>query len=88
MTLVQRIFARAMPRGLAARMEAESRAWMARCPCGFEQSIWERGGVRWGSAGKPKQLLKCPSCDSFTLHSVVRKAGAVPDNELELGPAQ
>lgn len=73
MTLVQDIFARAMPQALAARMEAEARAWIGRCPCGFGQSMWERGGVRWGASERPRQVLKCPRCNAFTVHSVTRE---------------
>jgi endogenous inhibitor of DNA gyrase (YacG/DUF329 family) len=50
-------------------MEAESRAWMARCPdCGTERSVWDMGGIRWKAAGKPRRLLKCPKCQRATWH--------------------
>jgi hypothetical protein len=43
-------------------MEAESRQRMIRCPCGFERSIWEAGGIRWKAAGRKRCYLRCPSC--------------------------
>jgi len=55
-------------------MEAESRAWMARCEtCGNERSIWDLGGIRWKAAGNPRRRLKCPSCNRTTWHRL-RKA--------------
>ncbi|MBS0660251.1 MAG: hypothetical protein JSR82_18675 [Verrucomicrobia bacterium] len=73
MTLVQSIFSRVMPRHVVDRMEAESRAWKAKCPCGCNLSFWERGGVRFGASGKPQQLLKCPECQQWTMHTVTRE---------------
>ncbi len=73
MTLVQDIFARAMPQALATQMESEARAWIARCACGFGQSMWERGGVRWGGSERLRQVLKCPPCHAFTVHLVTRE---------------
>lgn len=73
MSLVQDIFARSMPAALAAQMEAEARASIARCPCGYAASTWERGTLRWGAAEKPQQLMKCPRCLAFTMHSVTRR---------------
>ncbi len=43
MSLIQRIVTALVPRSLAASMEAESREWMMRCPCGYEQSLWDAG---------------------------------------------
>lgn len=81
MTLVQSIFSRCMPRHVVAQMEKESRAWKASCPCGYSLSMWERGGIRFGAAGKPRQLLKCPKCEKWTMHSVSREGGDVIDEE-------
>lgn len=77
MNLVQSIFSKVMPRSVADRMEAESRAWKATCPCGCSLSIWERGGVRFEASGNPRQLLKCPECRHWTMHTVTREA--IPD---------
>jgi DNA-directed RNA polymerase subunit RPC12/RpoP len=44
-------------------MEAESRAWMVRCPhCGFERSVWDTGGIRYKAAGTSRNYISCPSC--------------------------
>lgn len=72
MTSVQRLITTVL-RPWASSVEAESRAWMMRCPCGYEQSVWDWGGVRWKAAGKPKRLLKCPSCGERTWHTVYHK---------------
>jgi len=54
-------------------MEAESRAWMVRCPCGFERSVWDMGGIRWKAAGKPRQYMLCQSCGKLSWHTIYRK---------------
>ena len=69
MTFIQRLFTSLVPRSWAASMEAESRAWMARCPdCGTERSVWDMGGIRWKAAGNPRRLLKCLKCQRSTWH--------------------
>jgi ribosomal protein S27E len=75
MGLVQQLITTLAPRGWAADMEAESRAWMIRCSaCNFEQSVWDWGGIRWGAAGNPKRYLRCPQCGQSNWHTVYRKA--------------
>ncbi|HKP54780.1 MAG TPA: phage terminase large subunit family protein [Chloroflexia bacterium] len=55
-------------------MEADSRAWMMRCPnCGHERSVWEMGGIRWGAAGEPRRRLLCPQCGKKGWHKTYRK---------------
>ena len=43
-------------------MEADSRLWMLRCSCGFEQSWWDAGGIRWKAVGNPRRWKQCPQC--------------------------
>ena len=74
MSATQRFFATVLPASWARSMEAESRAWMVRCPCGFERSVWDMGGIRWKAAGKPKQYLLCRSCGQLNWHTIYRKA--------------
>jgi hypothetical protein len=73
MSALQKLFVRLLPRAWAEDMEAESRAWMIRCTCGYEQSIWDAGGVRWKAAGNPKRLQRCAHCGNRTWHTVYRK---------------
>ena len=69
MSFIQRTMTTILPRSWAALMEAESRAWMARCEtCGTERSVWDLGGIRWKAAGNPRRRLECPSCDRATWH--------------------
>jgi len=63
-----------MPRRWAEAMEAESRAWRVRCPCGFSRSVWALGGIRWKAAGKPRRRARCPRCERVTLHTITRDA--------------
>jgi hypothetical protein len=48
-------------------MEAESRAWKARCEvCRSERSVWDLGGIRWKAAGNPRRRLPCGNCGRVT----------------------
>lgn len=68
MSFTQRFFLAILPRSWAKDMEAQSRAWKVRCPCGHERSIWDLGGIRWKAAGNPRRLIKCPACEKTTWH--------------------
>jgi len=72
MNFVQRLV-KSLPGQLGQDMEAESRAWMVTCnQCGASESMWERGGVRWKAAGKPRMRLNCPACGRITWHTVAK----------------
>jgi hypothetical protein len=45
MSFIQRTLRAILPRRWPESMEAESRSWVVRCPCGFAQSDWD-----WGAA--------------------------------------
>lgn len=51
-----------------AAMEAESRLWMAQCPCGHGRSVWEMGGIRYKASGQSRVRAKCPQCGQTTWH--------------------
>jgi hypothetical protein len=70
MRAIQKVLATVLPRRWAESLEANSRAWIVRCPCGFARSIWEWGGVRWMAAGQPRRYLKCPQCGQRSWHTV------------------
>lgn len=73
MSFIQRFFVAILPEEWARSMEAESRLWMARCPCGFELSMWERGGIRWKAAGHESQYASCPQCGKRHWHTIYKK---------------
>jgi hypothetical protein len=62
MGLLRSLILTVAPGRLRRAMEAESRSWVARCPCGAETSVWQMGGIRYGAAGNPRRLLRCGSC--------------------------
>ena len=70
MSFVQRLFTTIVPRSWAESMRAESQRWMMRCPCGFESSVWEAGGIRWKAKGNPRRLMVCPRCNQRTWHEL------------------
>ena len=75
MSGVQRLFMRFVPKSWAESMEAESRQWMMKCPnCGFEQSIWDMGGIRWKAYGNSRNLIKCPNCGQRSWHTLYKKS--------------
>ena len=72
MGLLQKIVKTLLPRRWAAAIEAESRAWVMRCPCGHETSVWEAGGIRYRAAGNPVRLARCPHC-GITWHRLHKR---------------
>jgi hypothetical protein len=62
MGLMQKLITACVPKKWAAAMEAESRAWVMRCSCGHETSVWEMGGIRFKAAGRPWRWGKCARC--------------------------
>lgn len=53
-----------------ADIEYESSQWMVACPCGWEQSVWDLGGVRYGAKGEKTQLRRCEACGKRERHQV------------------
>jgi hypothetical protein len=41
--------------------------------CGYELSVWERGGIRWKAAGRPIMVVKCPKCGKTGPHDTYIK---------------
>lgn len=74
MSLLQKFFIALFPKRWAEAMEADSRAWMVSCSCGFARSIWELGGIRWKSSGKAytATYMRCPRCEKRSWHKVTR----------------
>ena len=73
MSFIQEFFLTILPESWGEDMQAESQAWMMRCPCGFERSIWEVGGIRWKARGSPRKFAACPQCGQNTWHTVYKK---------------
>jgi hypothetical protein len=76
MSPLQKLALAVLPKKWAASVEAESRAWMIRSPCGFERSWWDAGGIRWKAAGNPRRLMRCPKCGQMTWHTISKKDAA------------
>jgi predicted RNA-binding Zn-ribbon protein involved in translation (DUF1610 family) len=73
LTRSQRFFLRLLP-SRAAEIERQSREWMVICPnCGFERSVWERGGVRYKAKGGQRVRTMCPSCGERGWHRLERR---------------
>ena len=75
MTFFQQFLTILLPKAWAEDIKAESLTWMVQCPCGFERSVWESGGVRYKAKGSPRRLGVCTQCGERTWHRVYRKGG-------------
>ena len=73
MSSLQKLLAALLPKKWAGSLEAESRKWMSRCPCGFERSFWEAGGIRWKAAGRERRYLSCPHCGRACWHTIYKR---------------
>jgi hypothetical protein len=70
----QKLISGIVPPSWVASMEAESRAWIVHCrSCGFEQSIWELGGIRWKAKGSKWTWGRCPNCGKRGWHTISRR---------------
>jgi hypothetical protein len=59
-----------------AAVRAGTKEWLAECPCGHKQDVWNSGGVRYKALGEPRQLGYCPSCGNCTMHKIRKKTEA------------
>lgn len=73
MSFVQRVMKKLVSARMAAKIEAESRLWLLRCKCGRAVSFWDVGGIRYRAAGRPRMLIRCPTC-GLTWHRVEKRA--------------
>jgi len=73
MSWIQSLFVSILPRSWAESMESDSRKWHIQCSCGYEQSIWDIGGIRWKAIGEPRTLRKCPGCGHISWHRIYFK---------------
>jgi len=74
LSTIQRFFKWILPASWAESMEAESRQWYVKClKCGFEESYWDLGGIRWKSSGDQKKYGKCRNCGEKSWHQSYKK---------------
>jgi holo-[acyl-carrier protein] synthase len=81
MSSLQKLLFAILPRKWARSLESESRAWIFRCSCGFEQSWWDAGGIRWKAAGHPRRWMRCPHCGQNTWHTTSKNPPTVDSAE-------
>jgi hypothetical protein len=74
MNRLQKFFTSIVPASWAKSMEADSRRWHMKClQCGFEQSYWELGGIRWKATGNQRNYQKCPNGGQRSWHQSYKK---------------
>ena len=66
---VQRFFQAVLPARWAEAAKRESMGWHLVCKCGHADSVWARGGIRFGAAGNPRKPLWCPRCQRMGIHT-------------------
>lgn len=75
---IQLLFQAILPRRWMEAARLESEAWQATCPCGHSESVWARGGIRFGGAGRPLKLLWCGACRRLSIHQIERSGPGTP----------
>ncbi|MDJ0908570.1 MAG: hypothetical protein QNI99_05230 [Woeseiaceae bacterium] len=76
--MLRKLIVRFFP-NLAAKIEADSRRWMIHCKhCGFEQSVWDAGGIRYKARGTVWRYGKCANCGKSGMLKVY-----LPNGETE-----
>jgi len=65
-----------LPAKAFAAVRAGTKQWLAECPCGQKQDVWDSGGIRYKAAGEPGRLGYCPACGKSTIHKIRRKTEA------------
>jgi hypothetical protein len=80
--LAQRVIKMLCPKWQTS-IEQESRDWAMRCPCGYETSVWEMGGIRYKAAGNPVRSGRCAKCGNVFMGQLYRRsrAGDRPTSE-------
>lgn len=78
---MQQMLLSLLPARWAEAAEKESREWMLRCPCGYEQSVWDAGGVRYKATGNPRRYMSCAACGKRTWHLVYHRDALPGDLE-------
>lgn len=75
MTFIQKFVTTVLPAKWSAAMRAESESWLLACPkCGFVQSVWDIGGVRYKGVSKGKRVsVRCLSCKQWSMMPMERK---------------
>lgn len=76
MPAVQRFLKCILPTKTFAAIEAGTKEWLAECPCGHKQDLWDAGCVRYKAAGEPRRLMHCLGCGKPTLQKIRRKTEA------------
>ena len=68
--MLRKLIVRFFP-NFAAKIEADSRRWMIHCKhCGFEQSVWDAGGMRYKARGTVWRYGKCANCGKSSMLKV------------------
>lgn len=75
MPFFQKLMAKLFSKETMAAMEADSKDWIVRCPCGHETSVWELGGIRYGARSTGKRtMFRCQKCGKLKWHRFYRKS--------------
>ncbi len=74
MSVIQRFLELILPARWFEAIRADTKTWVAECPCGCIRDYWEAGGVHFFAAGVGnREMAQCPSCGKITWHRVRKK---------------
>jgi hypothetical protein len=62
-----------LPAKAFTAVKAGTKLWLAECPCGHRQDLWDAGRVRYKASGNACELLHWPVCGRATMHKIQKK---------------
>lgn len=65
-----------LPAKAFAAIKAGTKEWLAECPVGHKQDLWDAGGVRYKASGEPRRLGHCPDCGKSAMLKIRKKTDA------------
>lgn len=79
MGLIQRIAKAVVSKKTLAAWEASTRQWALQCGCGHRTDLWDAGGIRHKTSGRPLTATRwrCPKC-GVTWHKLVHVSDPPP----------
>ena len=72
--IIQKILKFILPKNYFFKIEEESKKWFITCGCGYEQSVWEAGGLRaYATCNNKPALGYCPMCRKLKIMRLIKK---------------
>jgi len=63
-----------LPKSWFEAVKRGTKEWLAECPDGHVQDIWDAGGIRYKAAGEPRTTMRCLECGRVRWHKLRKKS--------------